>query len=119
MSIDKKEFKEKLKKWVKCEQEIKKFNNTIREYKKIKDELAPDIMDYMEKKNKELLSINSAYQIKYNKTNTFQSVNKNYISKKIGEYLKNSEESQKITDFIYDQREKKDRETLTIIKKKK
>jgi len=118
MSSEKKDFRTKLKKWVKYEQEIKKFNNTIKQYRKMKEELTPDIMEYMEKKNKEFITLNSKYQIKYNKTNTFQGVNKNYINQKINDYLKNSEESQKITDFIYDQREKKDRETLTIIKKK-
>jgi hypothetical protein len=119
MSNNKTEFKEKLKKWVKCEQEIKRLNSIIKEYKKIKEDLNPDIIKYMNKKDKKLLSINKNYQIKYSSNDVYQGVNKNFINKKIGDYLKDEQLSNKITDFIYNSREKKERKNLSIIKKKK
>ena len=118
MSINKNEFKEKLKKWVKCDQEIKRFNSMIREYRKIKDELNPEIIQYMNHKDKKLLSINSNYQIKYSTNEVYQGVSKNYINNKISSYLKNNELGEKITDYIYNSREKKERNNLNIIKKK-
>ena len=118
MSNNKTEFKDKLKKWVKCEQEIKRLNSMIKEYKKIKDEINPDIIKYMNKKDKRILSINKNYQIKYSTTDVYQGVNKNFINKKISDYLKNEALGDKITDFIYNSREKKERNNISIIKKK-
>tara|TARA_B100001248_G_C27261461_1_gene398626 strand:- start:70 stop:426 length:357 start_codon:yes stop_codon:yes gene_type:complete len=118
MSINKNEFKEKLKKWVKCEQEIKRLNSMIREYKKIKEEINPDIINYMNKKNKKLLSINTNYQIKYTTNEVYQGVSKNFINDKISAFLNNNQAGEKITDFIYNSREKKERRNLSIIKKK-
>ena len=118
MSNNKIEFKEKLKKWVKYEKEIKKLNASIKEYRKLKNELSPDIIKYMGKKNKELLSINSNYQIKYTNKEYFQGINKKFVNSKINEYTKNSDLSNKITEYIYNQRETKQRTNLSIIIKK-
>ena len=118
MSIDKSHFKEKLKTWVKYEQDIKKLNMKIKELRKLKDELNPEIINYMNKKDKKLLSINSNYQIKYSESDIYQSVNKNYINQKISQYLKNQELGDKVTKFIYDNRDKKSRTSLNIVKKK-
>ena len=115
---DKSEFKEKLKKWVKYEQEIKRLNSKIKEYRKLKDEINPDIIKYMNKKDKKLLSINTNYQIKYSTNEIYQGVNKNFINTKISNYLNNQDLGNKITDFIYNSREKKERTNLSIIKKK-
>ena len=50
---------------------IKQFETvSFEDAQKMKEELTPDIMEYMEKKNKEFITLNSKYQIKYNKTNT-------------------------------------------------
>lgn len=118
MSIDKSHFKEKLKTWVKYEQDIKKLNMKIKELKKLKEELNPEIINYMNKKDKKLLSINSNYQIKYSENDIYQSVNKNYINQKIAQFLKNQELGDKVTKFIYDNRDKKTRTSLNIVKKK-
>tara|TARA_B100001093_G_C26443672_1_gene849255 strand:+ start:35 stop:391 length:357 start_codon:yes stop_codon:yes gene_type:complete len=115
---NKSEFKEKLKKWVKCEQEIKKLNLAIKEIRKLKNDLSPEIKKYMEKKNKEYLSINKNYQIKYTQSQYYQGINRNYINSKINEYTKNEELSHKITNYIYNQRNKNERSNLSIIKKK-
>ncbi|VVU95765.1 hypothetical protein CPAV1605_1521 [seawater metagenome] len=115
----KKELKNKIKKYVMCEKEIKRLNEEIKKVRKIKDEISPEITYFMEKQKLNELSINKNYIIKLQTQNTFQGISKGFIQERLSKYLKNDHHGQKITDFIYDSRFKKEKKSISLTELKK
>ena len=68
-------------------------------------------------KNKKELKINKNYNLKLNNISIFNSVNKNYINDMASKYFNDKEKANDFTNFLYNNREKKDKNKL-IIKKK-
>lgn len=118
MSEKKKKFREDLKKWVKKNKEIDELNKRLRKIREEKNNLTPNLIDYMKSKNKEELKINKNYSLKLNNVSTFTSVNKNYIINMSSKYFNDSNKGIEFTDFLYNNRKKNEKNKL-IIKKKK
>jgi hypothetical protein len=114
MPFDKKDLKNKIKKYVQCEKEIKRLNAEIKKVREYKESITPEITFYMEKNKLDELSINHNYLIKLNTTNTFQGVSKSFIQERLTEYLKNEHHGEKITDFIYESRFKKEKKSISL-----
>ncbi len=114
MSFNKKQFKNNIKIYVQCEKELDKLNQKMKEIRKMKDSVTPNITKFMEKNKLDELSINNNYKIVLNKSNSFQGVSKTFIKERLTHYLKNSHHGEKITDYIYNSRDKKERKWLAF-----
>ena len=114
MPLDKKDFKNKIKKFVAYEREIKKLNEEIKKLREEKEKIMPDITKFMLKKNLNELSINNHYIIKLNTSNNYQGLTKNYIQENLSKYLKSETHGEKITQFLYDNRSKSERINLSL-----
>ena len=114
MSFNKKQFKNNIKTYVQCEKELDKLNKKIKEIRQLKESVTPIITKFMEKNKLDELSINNNYKIVLNKSNSFQGVSKTFIKERLTQYLKNSHHGEKITDYIYNSRDKKERKWLAF-----
>ena len=115
----KKKFRKDFKEWVKIDQEMKKLSLKLKYLRKRKEQLTPNIVNYMDKMNYNNITINKDYEMNLKKSNVFESLNKKYITKQISEYLNSSFHGGKITEILYNNRKKKVKKNLSISKQKK
>lgn len=112
------EFKENVKVWLQLDDDIKTLQDAMKERKKKKDELTPDLLDFMEKYKIHDLDTQEGH-LKFQKSMRSQSVSKKFLVSKLGHFFKNLNKGEKIVDFIYDNREKKELVNLKRVYKKR
>ena len=103
-------FKEKVKDWMSADDDIKILNGHLKERRKIKNALTPEILKFMnehEIKNMKSGEVN----LKYTETAVKKPINKDYIRAKLIDFLKDNNIAEKATNYITENRE-------TVIKTK-
>ena len=82
------EFKNNVKDWVTLDDDISTLQKAIKERKKKKDELTPQIMDFMNRfKINDLNTVNG--KLKFTKSLYTKPLNKQYLISKLGDFFKN------------------------------
>ena len=111
------EFKENAKTWFQLDDDIQTLNQAIKERKKKKNELTPELLDFMEKYKIHDLNTQDGH-LKYQKTIRSQPVSKKYLILKLGDFFKNMNKSEKVVNFLYEGRNKKESYNLKRINPK-
>ena len=99
-------FKEKVKDWIHLDDDIKTLNNALKERKKKKNDLTPEILEFMEKFKIKDMNTETG-KLKYSETVVKKPMNKEYIRKKLVDFLKNTQKADEATNFLLEQRETK------------
>lgn len=111
-------FKENVKEWLTLDDDIKTLNSHLRDRKKRKNELTPDILKFMEQYEIQDMNTNSGL-IKYNQTLVKKPMNKEFIRNKLSDFLKNSKTADDATDYITQNRDTEVKIKLKRVNKKK
>lgn len=109
-------FKEKVKEWIHLDDDIKTLNGHLKERKKKKTELTPEILEFMEKFNIKDMNTDSG-KLKYSETIVKKPMNKEYIRKKLVDFLKSTQKADEATNFLLEQRDTKVNVKLKRVKK--
>ena len=99
------DFKEDVKTWLKLDDDIKTLNDAIKERKSKKNEITPKLLDFMEKHNINDLNTNDGH-LKFQKSLRSKPLSKKYLLDRLGFYFKSEMKSEKVVNFIYNNREK-------------
>ena len=110
-------FKEKVKEWLHLDDDIKTLNGHLKERKKKKTELTPEILQFMEKFNIKDMNTDSG-KLKYTETVTKKPMNKEYIRTKLVDFLKNAQKAEEATKYLIEQRDTKINIKLKRVKNK-
>ena len=105
---------------VKYEKDLEKINSVKKEVstklKKAKQALIP----FMKKNEVDFININTSIgggKLKYNKSKVYSSLSKKRLIELFNAYFKNEEETTKLINFLYENREYKENEKITKTKK--
>ena len=102
------EFKNNVKDWVTLDDDISTLQKAIKERKKKKDELTPQIMDFMNRfKINDLNTVNG--KLKFTKTLYTKPLNKQYLISKLGDFFKDFNKGEKAASFILENRDKEEK----------
>ena len=112
-----KDFRESLKLWTKLQDKQNKYQKYLNKIKLKKNEIQPDIINYMQSNELENTQINSNYLLKLKKNNRYTVISKNLINNTLKKHLKNDELIDRIINDIYSSRELKINYNLNITKK--
>lgn len=112
------DFKEDVKTWLKLDDDIKTLNDAIKERKTKKNEITPKLLDFMEKHEINDLNTNEGH-LKFQKSLRSKPLSKKYLMDRLGFYFKNNSKSEKIVNFLYNNREKTETTNLKRIHPKK
>ena len=99
------DFKDNAKLWIKLDDDINTLNNAIKERKKKKNEITPQLLDFMENHNINDLNTNDGH-IKFQKSLRSKPLSKKYLISRLGDFFKNTSKGEKAVEFIYNNREK-------------
>jgi len=109
------EFKEKIVRWVKLDDDLRKIRETVKEINDEKKQSEEFILAYMENIEEKEIGINGG-KLARNVSKTTEPLNKDNIKKSIAEVTKDENLAQKVTDFILNNRKTKEKITLKRIK---
>lgn len=109
------EINNKLRKWVKIDEEIKILQKKINKLKDKKSTLNPDITKFVIS-NKNKIKINSNYNLSLKNKVNYSTISKKYITETLLKEKLNQETVDNIVDMIYNNREKTIINYLEIIK---
>ena len=112
------EFKEDVQLWLKLDDDIKKLNEAMKERKNKKNEITPKLLDFMENHNINDLNTNDG-NLKFQKSLRSKPLSKKYLINRLGDFYKSIEKSEKIVNFIYNNREKTEISNLKRVYPKK
>ena len=110
-------FKEKVKEWLSLDDDIKTLNSHIKERKKRKNDLTPEILDFMNIHKIEDMN-SDGHKLKYAESKVKKPINKDYIQKQLTNFLKNTQQADQATDFLLNNRETTTKIRLKRINKK-
>ena len=110
-------FKEKVKEWLSLDDDIKTLNSHIKERKKRKNDLTPEILDFMNKHKIEDMN-SEGHKLKYAESKVKKPINKDYIQKQLTNFLKNTKQADDATEFLLNNRETTTKIRLKRINKK-
>jgi hypothetical protein len=109
-------IKDKLRKWVKLDEEIHILQKKLNKLRKKKGNLTPDIINFMELNNKNNIYINSNYKLQLKSRTQYTAVSKKHINDTLKNKI-NTDTIKQIIDIIYTNRQKKIINNLEIKKK--
>tara|TARA_B110000908_G_scaffold170313_1_gene229517 strand:- start:30 stop:383 length:354 start_codon:yes stop_codon:yes gene_type:complete len=113
------EFKNKIKTYIKLDEEIKILQKKLSKYREAKKKLTLYILNNMNKINRSNIKITDNLNLKIKETNQYNSISKSYLSNILHKHLKDTKIADQILDIIYNNRTKTVNNTLEIIKSKK
>ena len=105
------EFKDNIRQWIKMDDDILTLNNALKEVKKKKAELTPQILSFMENNNLKHLNTTDG-KLQYSKSSISKALNKNMLIEKLSIYLKDDNKGNSAADFILENRDKTEKVTL-------
>jgi len=116
----KQHFKESVTEWLSIDEKIAKLRGDIKTLRLRKTkEIEPEIMKFMQTYNISDLNTQNG-RLKYSEKNVKKAINRKSLMENLIMYYNNNEdEAEKVTDFIYSNREEKVTKTITKLKSKK
>ena len=97
------EFVEVVKNWVKLDDEIRNYNDKIKDLKNERKEYEEYILEYMDKINENVINITGG-KIRKNKSNTKTPLKEESIKTALYEITKDNEKSAQMTKYIMENR---------------
>ena len=115
----KQHFKESVTEWLNIDLEIDEKNKEIKALKlKKTKEIEPQIMDFMKKYNISDLNTQNG-RLKYSEKSVKKALSKKSLITNLMLYYNNEDEAEKVTQFIYDNREEVVKPKITKLKARK
>lgn len=111
-------FKQMISKWLDLDDDIKKLRKAASNRNKIKKELTPKILDYMQKNKICNLNTKSG-RIKCRTSVRTRALNNNAIKEKLIEYFKNTHKGTVVAEYLLKSKEKIENITLSRISYRK
>jgi len=111
-------FKKMVKEWVALDDDIKLLNTEMKKRKKKKDELTPTILNFMQRFHVNDLNTQNGH-LKYTTNLTAKPVNKKFLLNKLGDFFNDTEKGEKLTNYLFENREKTEKINLKRVVKKK
>ena len=105
------EFKQKIVRWVKLDDDLKKIRETMKELNDEKKQSEEYILAYMENIEEKEIAISDG-KLSRNVSKLPEPINKENIKKSIAEVTKDDNLAQKVTEFILSNRKTKEKVTL-------
>lgn len=105
------EFVEVVKNWVKLDDEIRNYNDKIKDLKNERKEYEEYILEYMDKINENVINITGG-KIRKNKSNTKTPLKEESIKTALYEITKDNEKSAQMTKYIMENRPSVERVNL-------
>lgn len=105
MSVEKESLKSYVQKLLELDEQETKYKTILNEIKDQKEEVSETLMNIMVSKqiqDKDIIL--GGKKVKYAVSNTQESITKKLILDKLTLYFKDAKEAEKVTQFIYDQR---------------
>jgi hypothetical protein len=112
------EFVEVVKNWVRTDDEIREYNEKVKDLKNDRKEYESYILDYMDKINENVINITGG-KIRKNKSQTKTPLKEQTIKSALYEITKDSDKSNEMTKFIMDNRPSVERVNLKRTKLRK
>jgi len=110
-------FKQEVKDWIQLDDDIRTLQRAINERKKRKNDITPQILQFMGKY--EIHNLNTATgKVAYTKTTRTKPMNKDYLKNKLSEFLKSVSKAERATEFLLNNREKEEKVILRRIVEK-
>ena len=97
-------FKQTVKKWLDIDNEIRTLDSALKERKKIRKEIQEQIMVFMGEYNIKNMNTDDG-KLTYNESKTKKPLNINFIKSSLNNYFNNSEDGEKVTEYLLNQRE--------------
>lgn len=99
-------FEEKIKKWVYIDNQIKTYNDKIKELRNMKQELSNDLLQYANDNglNKSVIHISDG-KLRFIKSQVATPLSFKYIEKTLGEVIANKQQSDAIINHLKNNRE--------------
>lgn len=114
------EFEEQVKKYVLIDNKIKSAQEAIRALKKEKDKASENILIYVKTHELEDEPIGiTGGQLKYFVSKSVVPMNREYIQHRLEQYFKSKSKAKEIVEFLYSDRESKQKETIKRVKSRK
>ena len=112
-------FKNSVKEWVALDDDIKILHAEMTKRKKKKNELTPMILDFMQRFQVNDLNTQNG-QLRYTTSLTSKPVNKQFLVSKLGDFFNDTEKGEKLTNFLFENREKTEKVNLRrVVQRKK
>ena len=112
------DFKKKVKVWLTIDDDIITLQNAIKERKKQKDKLTPEILNFMDRFEINDLNTNDG-KLKFTKSMYTKPLNKQFLISRLGDFFKDFTKGEKVAGFILDNRDKEEKIKLRRVKDKK
>ena len=112
------DFKRKVKDWLTIDDDIITLQNAIKDRKKQKDRLTPEILDFMDRFEINDLNTNDG-KLKFTKSMYTKPLNKKFLISRLGDFFKDFSKGEKVAGFILDNRDKEEKIKLRRVKDKK
>ena len=97
-------FRQTVKKWLDLDNEIRTLDNALKERKKNRKEIQQQIMNFMGEYNIKNMNTDDG-KLTYNESKTKKPLNINYIKSSLTNYFNNSEDGEKVTEYLLNKRE--------------
>lgn len=105
------DFKSRVQVWLQLDMEIEKLQDKIKEYKKQKEKITPNILDFMEKKGHKNVEFKDA-TLRLKTTKVKQTINKDFLIKTLYDYFKDEMKAVDTTKFLLENRKVSERSTI-------
>ena len=102
------DFKKKVKVWLTIDDDIITLQNAIKERKKQKDKLTPEILNFMDRFEINDLNTNDG-KLKFTKSMYTKPLNKQFLISRLGDFFKDFTKGEKVAGFILDNRDKEEK----------
>lgn len=112
------DFKKKVKVWLTIDDDIITLQNAVKERKKQKDKLTPEILNFMDRFEINDLNTNDG-KLKFTKSMYTKPLNKQFLISRLGDFFKDFSKGEKVAGFILDNRDKEEKIKLRRVKDKK
>lgn len=112
------EFKKNVRDWITLDDDIQTLQKALKERKKNKDSLTPEILDYMNRFKINDLNTNDG-KLKFTKSFQTKALNKKYLISRLGDFFKDLSKGEKVASYIMDNRDKEEKIKLRRVINKK
>ncbi len=112
------DFKNNVREWLKLDDDIKTLQRAVAERRKKKNELTPNVLEFMGKYEIEDLNTHEG-KVQYAKSMVTKPMNKDYLKLRLTEYLKSMDKAEKCTKFLMENRIKEERVRLKRVNPRK
>lgn len=105
-----------IKQWMSADDEIKRLQQEIKQYKEIKKNTANLLIEVMKKNDVDSFDLNEGSLV-HTQRKTKQSISKKFLQQVLGDYFNEESKAEEMTNYILEQRQEKVKDEIKRKKK--